>query len=360
MPLFKKQTDINETAIREILTHHSSEAVTLSHSTLDGNMVTAIYELRSALDKTMIDTKQQEIESALKALSNALEPHIIFTRSDAPQAKQVGASSNRQARGNLPTPQKLPGVKHIMLVAAGKGGVGKSTVATNLAATFALQGKKTGLIDADVYGPSVKRMMGISGQPVHEKGKMTPAKTHAISCISMGMILPDEDAVVWRGPMLAKALHQLTFGTNWEADGEPHDIVIIDLPPGTGDVIISLCQKLIVDGAILVSTPQEVALLDVQKALSMFDKVSTPIYGIVENMAYMENENGEPLYPFGQGNVKAYSQAASIPYLGSLPLLPSISAYGDAGTPFVIEQENSDTAKQFRTIAESLWQQMDA
>ena len=233
-----------------------------------------------------------------------------------------------------PAPRKeltpIPGVKHIIAVASGKGGVGKSTTAVNLAVALASLHLKVGLADADIYGPSVPRMLGLKQKPEIVDNQMVPLQHYGITSVSMGYLLPDDTATVWRGPMATKALYQLLRGTHW---GEL-DVLIIDMPPGTGDIQLSLAENYPVMGAIIVSTPQEVALLDVRKAITMFRKVHIPLLGIIENMScFIDTESGKKHYLFGQGGARKLAEELGIDFLGELPLEIAIREGADRGVP---------------------------
>src|SRR5262245_47016059 len=249
----------------------------------------------------------------------------------------------------------LPTVKNVVLVAAGKGGVGKSTVAANLAVALQIHGASTGLLDADIYGPSVPIIMGIKGEPkkidVNGGQKIAPAIAHGIPVMSIGFFLDADQAVIWRGPMLGKALHQLMADVHW---GEL-DYLVVDMPPGTGDVQITFSQQLKVSGSLLVATPQDVALADVVRAKSMFDKVMIPIVGIVENMSYFICDNcGKEHDIFSRGGVKRAADRFQIPYLGEIPITPALCKGGDAGVPILIQEPNSPVSKSFLEIAAKL------
>lgn len=225
----------------------------------------------------------------------------------------------------------LEGVNRVVAVASGKGGVGKSTTAVMLAHGLRHQGLSVGLLDADIYGPSLPRMLGLRGKPEVEDNKMLPLSNHGIWCNSMGFLIEDETAVVWRGPMITKALHQLARLTLWNYK-EDIDILLVDLPPGTGDVHLSMIQQVPLDGAIIVTTPQEIAIQDARKCIDMFRKVKTPILGIIENMSWLEGLKGERQFIFGQGGGKKLADQCQIPFLGSVPLIPKINAALDQGT----------------------------
>ena len=249
----------------------------------------------------------------------------------------------------------LPTVKNVVLVAAGKGGVGKSTVAANLAVALKMHGAATGLLDADIYGPSVPIMMGVKGEPekleVGGAAKIKPAFAHGLPVMSIGFFLDPDQAVIWRGPMLGKALHQLMADVHW---GEL-DYLVVDMPPGTGDVQITFSQQLKVSGALLVATPQVVALADVVRAKSMFDKVMIPIVGIVENMSYFICDGcGKEHDIFSRGGVQRAAQRYQIPYLGEIPITPALREGGDNGVPILIQDPKSPVSKIFLEIAAKL------
>ena len=236
----------------------------------------------------------------------------------------------------------LPTVKNVVLVAAGKGGVGKSTVAANLAVALKMHGAATGLLDADIYGPSVPIIMGVKGEPKQIDG---------LPVMSIGFFLDPDQAVIWRGPMLGKALHQLMADVHW---GDL-DYLVVDMPPGTGDVQITFSQQLKVSGALLVATPQEVALADVVRAKSMFDKVMIPIVGIVENMSYFVCDGcGKKHEIFSRGGAQRVAERFKIPYLGEIPITPSLREGGDKGVPSLIQDPKSEVSQSFLAIAAKL------
>jgi ATP-binding protein involved in chromosome partitioning len=225
----------------------------------------------------------------------------------------------------------VPGVKQIIAVGSGKGGVGKSTVASNLAVALARAGRKVGLLDADIYGPSQPRMMGVNKRPASPDGKtIIPLVAHGVTVMSVGFMLKEEEAVVWRGPMLMGAIQQLLYQVDWGV----LDVLIIDLPPGTGDVQLTLAQKTPLAGAIVVSTPQDVALLDARRALDMFARLKVPVLGLIENMStYICPNCGHEAHLFGHGGVGAEAEKLGLPFLGELPLDLAVRLAGDGGTP---------------------------
>ncbi len=230
--------------------------------------------------------------------------------------------------------QSIPGVRRIIAIAAGKGGVGKSTVSVNLAVAAAASGINTALVDGDIYGPSLPRMMGLSQKPELIDGKMLPLQNHGVACASIGFLIDQANAAIWRGPMATKALHQLLLGTKWEGI----DIMFLDLPPGTGDIQLTLAQNYKIDGVILVTTPQEIALADVRKAAQMFSRVNIPILGIIENMSYFQDSTGQKNYIFGEGGGEKLAAELKTPLLTQIPLDPKLRQNADAGTPVVGEE----------------------
>jgi ATP-binding protein involved in chromosome partitioning len=258
--------------------------------------------------------------------------------------------------GRHPTPQagpsQVPGIKRIVAIASGKGGVGKSTVAANLAVALAREGKRAGLLDADIYGPSQPRMMGVNERPKSPDGQtILPLHAHGVTMMSIGLMMKEGEAVIWRGPMLMGALQQMMNQVLW---GEL-DALIVDLPPGTGDVQLTLSQRYPVSGAIIVSTPQDVALLDARKAIDMFGKLKVPILGIVENMsAYICPNCGHEAHIFGHGGARAEAERLGVPFLGEIPLDLRVRLSSDAGVPVVASHPESPEARAFSGVARRL------
>lgn len=248
--------------------------------------------------------------------------------------------------------QAIPGVKHIIAVSSGKGGVGKSTVATNLAMALG-QKNKVGLLDADIYGPSIPRMLGSLNQKpgLNSQQRLEPVVRYGIKLMSIGFLIDENAAVVWRGPMLFKAMDQFLRDVDW---GEL-DYLVVDLPPGTGDVQLSLAQKVPVAGALVVSTPQNVALMDVKRAVDMFNRIGIRILGMVENMAYMINPaNGEKIQMFPKGELESYMTSKSIPKIGEVPFNPSVGLACEAGIPVVESQKSGAEAQEFVRMADRI------
>jgi ATP-binding protein involved in chromosome partitioning len=252
-----------------------------------------------------------------------------------------------------PTDMALPGVKHVILVGSGKGGVGKSTVATNLAVSLAQDGARVGLLDADVYGPSVAHMMGATEERMfaNDEKKMMPLERYDLKFISMANLIAPGQATVWRGPMLHSFIQQTLKDAAW---GEL-DYLVVDLPPGTGDVQLSLAQTVTVTGAVIVSTPQDVALIDAARAMDMFKKAGIPILGIIENMSYfIAPDTGKRYDIFGHGGAKAHADKMSVPFLGEIPIGLEVRQAGDAGRPVVLEHPETTEAKALVDVARTL------
>ncbi len=275
-------------------------------------------------------------QAVVERLEGVASATVALTAHSAPAAKPAPETPPPSLKvGGHMKPQegsmKPSGVQRIIGIGSGKGGVGKSTVSTNLAVALARQGRRVGLLDADIYGPSVPRMMGVNKRPASPDGKtIIPLQGHGVTLMSIGFMLPEEKAVVWRGPMLMGALQQMLTQVEW---GEL-DVLLVDLPPGTGDVAMTLCQKSDVTGAIIVSTPQDVALLDARKALDMFNTLKTPILGLIENMGAFHCPNcGHEAHIFGQGGVQDEAAKLDLPFLGTLPIDLETRVAGDAGVP---------------------------
>jgi ATP-binding protein involved in chromosome partitioning len=249
---------------------------------------------------------------------------------------------------------KPPHVKKVIAIASGKGGVGKSTVSVNLAAAFARLGKRVGLLDADIYGPSAPTMLGIEGDPTFDAEKrLNPMEAWGVKVMSIGFIVEPGTANIWRGPMASSALRSL-LNSNWGTEAEPLDVLIIDLPPGTGDIQLTLVQKLKMDGVVIVSTPQEIALIDARRAATMFEKTGAPILGVVENMAYFADSSGVKVPIFGTGGARAEAERLGVPLLAEIPIEVPLREACDAGRPLVAVNTESAAAKAFLELAKKL------
>ena len=248
--------------------------------------------------------------------------------------------------------QLLPGVKNIIAVASGKGGVGKSTTTANLALALAAEGARVGVLDADIYGPSQPMMLGINRRPDSLDGKnMEPLENHGVQVMSIGFLVSQDEAMIWRGPMATQALDQLLRQTNWR----DLDYLIVDMPPGTGDIQLSLSQRVPITGAVIVTTPQDIALLDARKGIKMFEKVGVPILGIVENMAvHVCTQCGHAEHIFGEGGGKRMADEYSMDYLGALPLDMQIRLQADSGTPTVVADPDGEVAQIYKQVARTV------
>ncbi|QAX30253.1 Mrp/NBP35 family ATP-binding protein [Leisingera sp. NJS204] len=315
---------------------------------IDGSKVSFVIEAPSPEIAKLMEPLRKAAEAAVlsldgvEAVSAALTAHAA--QQPAPSLK-VGGHPKPQAG-----PLKPAGVQRILAIGSGKGGVGKSTVSSNLAVALARQGRKVGLLDADIYGPSQPRMMGATGRPASPDGKnIEPLHAHGVTLMSIGFMLEEGKAVVWRGPMLMGALQQMLGQVNW---GEL-DVLIVDLPPGTGDVQLTLCTKTELTGTIVVSTPQDVALLDARKAMDMFKTLKTPVLGLIENMSFFTCPDcGGEHHIFGHGGVAAEAEALGLPLLGALPIDLETRLAGDSGTP--IAAGEGPMAQAYARIAEGL------
>ena len=283
-------------------------------------------------------------ESALRSLLEAAARTV-----EGVQSVQVNLTTKVVAHAVQRGVQLLPGVKNIVAVASGKGGVGKSTTAANLALALAAEGARVGLLDADIYGPSQPMMMGISGRPESLDGKtMEPLVNHGVQVMSIGFLVDPDQAMIWRGPMATQALEQLLRQTNWK----DLDYLIVDMPPGTGDIQLTLSQRVPITGAVIVTTPQDIALLDAKKGIQMFEKVGVPILGIVENMAVHVCSNcGHAEHIFGEGGGRRMAQDYGMDYLGALPLAMQIRLQADSGQPTVVAEPEGEVAQIYKKVA---------
>jgi ATP-binding protein involved in chromosome partitioning len=305
--------------------------------TIDGGIVRFVLEAESPEAARRMESVRAAAQAAVSRMPGVTDVSVVLT-AHGPAAPRQSAPPPDLKIGRHPTPQagpqKVPGVDRILAIASGKGGVGKSTVSSNLAVALARQGRRVGLLDADIYGPSQPRMMGVSKRPGSPDGKkIIPLQAHGVTMMSIGLMVDPAKAVVWRGPMLMGALQQMLGQVQW---GEL-DVLIVDLPPGTGDVQLTLCQKTDLTGALVVSTPQDVALLDARKAIDMFATLKTPVLGLIENMSvYICPKCGHEAHIFGHGGVRAEAKTLGIPFLGDLPLSLDVRPAGDAGTPIAV------------------------
>ena len=310
----------------------------------------AVRALRGVLSATAVMTSERAAPSAPAAPGGHSHGHSHGARpgAGAPGAKTTGGGGRID----------VPGVKHIIAVASGKGGVGKSTTAVNLALGLAAIGVSTGLLDADIYGPSMPRMLGVTEKPESADGKqLKPIEKYGLRTMSIGYIVNEDTPMIWRGPMVSSALEQMLRDVQW---GEL-DVLVVDMPPGTGDAQLTLAQRVALSGAVIVSTPQDIALVDARKGLSMFRKVAVPVLGIVENMSYfLCPKCGERSEIFGHGGARDEAEKLGVPFLGEVPLHLDIRTTSDSGHPIVVAQPDSPHSLVYKSIAGRVWKQLSA
>jgi ATP-binding protein involved in chromosome partitioning len=306
--------------------------------------VTVLMQLTSANPEAAAQIKTAS-EQVIKAMPGVTH---VFVEVKQPVGPAGGAAA---PAGNLAQPNKVPGINRVVAVASGKGGVGKSTCSVNLACALTFLGARIGLLDCDIYGPSIPLMMGIHQRPfVNDHEKLVPPANHGVKLMSMGFLLEGDAPVIWRGPMIMKTIQQFVSQVDW---GQL-DYLLVDLPPGTGDAQLSLCQTVPLDGGVIVTTPQEASLGVVRKGIGMFEKVNVPILGIIENMSYFTTPNGERVEIFGHGGGRAEAQRQEIPFLGEIPLFTQIREGGDSGIPVVVSAPSDPWGQAFIRIAETL------
>ena len=301
--------------------------------------------------------ERQAVEAALARLPGVTSAAVVLTAERAAAAPPAERPSPGAGGGRGQGRIELPGVRAVVAVASGKGGVGKSTVAVNLAVALARQGLAVGLMDSDIYGPSLPRMMGISGKPALDRDKtLLPMRQWGVACMSIGFLISEETAMIWRGPMVMSAVQQLVGDVAWGA----LDVLLIDMPPGTGDAQLTLSQRVPLTGAVIVSTPQDIALLDARRGISMFRKVEVPVLGLVENMSvFVCPHCGEGTHIFGAGGARAEAEKLGAPFLGEVPLALELRERCDAGEP-AADDDASPSGRAFHDIAARLWQEVES
>ena len=288
---------------------------------------------------------KSQSEQALKSLPGVTTVYVDVKGQPGAQAASPQSPWSQQA--------KVAGIRRVVAVASGKGGVGKSTLSVNLACGLKHLGSRVGLLDCDIYGPSIPLMMGLNQRPtISDEEKMIPPSNHGVKLMSMGFLLEGDQPVIWRGPMIMKTIQQFVGAVDW---GDL-DFLLVDLPPGTGDAQLSLCQTVPLDGGVIVTTPQEASLGVVRKGIAMFQKVNVPILGIVENMSYFTTPQGERVEIFGHGGGRSEAARQHVPFLGEVPIFTEIREGGDKGTPIVVSNPTSLPGKAFIKIADELQQ----
>ncbi len=305
---------------------------------------------------------RREVEALLRRQPGVTNATAVLTAHKAPSPAAAPAGrpaqggghaghGHGQAGGQKPA-LLLPDVKAIVAVASGKGGVGKSTVAVNLAVALAQQGHRVGLLDADIYGPSLPRMLGLNRKPEVRGDKMIPLQAWGLSCMSIGFLVEEETPMIWRGPMVMGALEQMMGQVTWG----PLDVMVVDMPPGTGDAQLTMAQRVALTGAVIVSTPQDIALIDARRGVRMFERVQVPVLGLVENMSFFACPHcGGRTDLFGHGGAKLEASRLGTAFLGEVPLLLDIRTASDAGTPIVAAAPDSEAAKAFGAVASAVW-----
>lgn len=312
---------------------------------VDGAAVGVLIELTTPsqeVGQQIADAARLALRASLPGLADAHVQVRVPSQAPAGAGGPAGALFQRQ---------KIPGIHRVIAIASGKGGVGKSTCAVNLACALQRLGARVGLMDGDIYGPSVPLMMGTQERPrINEDERLVPPLAHGVKLMSMGFLLDPEQAVIWRGPMIQKTIQQFVGQVDW---GEL-DYLLVDLPPGTGDAQLSLCQTVPLDGGVIITTPQEASVGVVRKGMAMFEKVNVPLLGILENMSYFTAPDGTRIEIFGHGGGQREAARKGIPFLGEIPLFPEIREAGDQGVPVVVAQPQSPASIAFLAIAEQL------
>ena len=318
---------------------------------IQGSAVSVHLQLTSSNPQAAQQIKT-EAEACIRALEGASQ---VFVEVHQPAGPATGSHGGGGAGGGganpFATQNKVEGLRRVVAVASGKGGVGKSTVSVNLACALSQLGAKVGLLDCDIYGPSIPLMMGVKDRPgISEDEKLIPLMSHGVKLMSIGFLIDDDQPVIWRGPMITKTIQQFLFSVAW---GEL-DYLLVDLPPGTGDAQLSLCQTVPLDGGVVVTTPQEASVGVVRKGIAMFQKVNVPILGIVENMSYFTAPNGDRVEIFGHGGGRAEAERQKTAFLGEIPIFTEIREGGDQGIPVTVGKPGSVAANAFLDVGRSL------
>jgi ATP-binding protein involved in chromosome partitioning len=296
-----------------------------------------------------------EIAQQIKAESEqALRP-LPGVQSVQVDVRQQGGGQGAAASNPWSQQNRVPGIRHVVAVASGKGGVGKSTASVNIACALQYMGSRVGLLDCDIYGPSIPLMMGVHERPtLSDDEKMVPPSNHGVKLMSIGFLVEGDQPVIWRGPMIMKTIQQFVTAVEW---GEL-DFLLVDLPPGTGDAQLSLCQTVPLDGGVIITTPQEASLGVVRKGIAMFEKVNVPILGIVENMSYFTAPGGERVEIFGHGGGRMEAARKNVPFLGEIPIFTEIREGGDSGIPVVVSAPEGPAGQAFLEIARALQERL--
>lgn len=357
--------EVTEAAVRAALagvSHGGGDIVSagmVGGVAIKGGSVQATLEVNPK-EAAALEPVRRAAEAAIRKVPGVLSATVVLTAETAPAARPAPAPA---PGGQGPRPSgsdggAIPGVRAIIAVASGKGGVGKSTIAANLATAMVQRGLKVGLLDADVYGPSMPRMLGRSDRPDSPDGKrLLPLEAHGLKFMSIGLMVDEGTPMIWRGPMVMSALQQMLHDVAWA----PLDVLVLDMPPGTGDAQLTVAQRVPLMGAVIVSTPQDIALLDARRGVAMFEKVNVPVLGVVENMSvYVCPNCGHAAHPFGHGGARAEAAALGVPCLAEIPLTLGIREQGDAGAPIVVARPESAEAAAFLGLADQVMAAIEA
>ncbi|MGZ0187596.1 MAG: Mrp/NBP35 family ATP-binding protein [Alphaproteobacteria bacterium] len=365
--------DVTEAAVRTALAsvQHDGQDIIMSGLVggiaIKGGSVQATMEINPKSAQAL-EPVRKAAESAIRTVPGVLSATVVMTAEAAPSKPAAQPHSHSHAApapgGQGPSPDggAIPGVNTIIAVASGKGGVGKSTVAANLATAMAVRGLKVGLLDADIYGPSMPRMLGKNTRPDSPDGKrLIPLEAHGLKFMSIGLMVDERTPMIWRGPMVMSALQQMLHDVAWASPSEPMDVLVLDMPPGTGDAQLTVAQRVPLAGAVIVSTPQDIALLDARRGVAMFEKVNVPVLGVVENMSvYVCPSCGHAAHPFGHGGARDEAAALGVPCLAEIPLTIGIREQGDAGSPIVVAKPDSPEAEAFLGLADRVIEAIEA
>ena len=350
-------TEVTEAAVRQALStvkHRDKDIVAaglVGGIAIKNGSVQATLEIDPKAASAM-EPIRKAAEAAIRAIPGVLSATVVMTAESQPKPPPAATPAGHGPQSNADG-GAIPGVGAIIAVASGKGGVGKSTVAANLATALSRQGLNIGLLDADIYGPSMPRMLGRTERPDSPDGKkLIPLRAHGVKFMSIGLLVEERTPMIWRGPMVMSALQQMLHDVAWASPEEPLDILVLDMPPGTGDAQLTVAQRVPLAGAVIVSTPQDIALLDARRGAAMFEKVNVPVLGVVENMSvYVCPNCGHTAHPFGHGGARAEAEALGVPCLAEIPLTLGIREQGDAGAPIVVAKPESPEAEAFLGLA---------
>ncbi len=353
MPLLKSSSPLQVQDIMEILKQiidpYSGENIVsldwISGLNIDRNNLTISINVPPAKANDY-ESLRQEVEHKIKTLPNVHKVIVVLT------AHKASSQQNMKANPTFRGKYELPTIKHVIAISSCKGGVGKSTTAVNLACAFQQQGLKVGIVDADVYGPSLPRMLNLQGRPlIDENKKITPHLQYGLQCASIGLFVNEDEPLIWRGLMVQTTIQQLFKDVKWQ----DLDVLIVDLPPGTGDAQLTMIQRVPLSGAIIVTTPQDIALVEARKTISMFKRLETPVLGIIENMSTFQCPHcGETSPLFHSGNIQQEADRKEVTFLGQIPFIYELSEACDTGEPFVLKHQDHQVSKIFQNIVNQL------